>query len=300
MNRFWVRTATGVSVLAALAVAAPAAQAKAAPAGTPDASALRAAGVKVTWPLAGTAPVVAPGSILAVRVQKLAGKRAVPVRVALVRVNAKGRTTGTVSAATVRRGTVKLKVPQTAGKQYALTLKAGKLRHVSRFSTTPAAKQSESPYPFPVPEAVPGDDMQLDDVNPCAGLTKSTGSAVLHLAPTSVVAGQPVPYAIENTGPSCLTVGFPYHWQRLVDGTWTGVEQNLIFVLPAFTILPGGTWDGTGSGWAAVAARTETTFAPGRYRLVTDADYDELPRTAPDFAADLVLTAEIDVVAPDA
>jgi len=294
MNRFWVRTATCASVLAAVAVAAPAAQAHVTAAKPLDASALRAVGVKVTWPLAGGATVVAPGSTLSVRVQKLAGKRGVPVRVRLVRINAKDRATGILSSATVRRGTIKIAVPKAAGRVYALHLRAGTVRHVSRFSTTAAKKQGA-----PVPDAVPGDPMPIGDgPDTCAKTTKSTGSATLHLALTSVVAGQPVPYSIENTGPSCLTVGFPYHWERLVDGTWTGVEQNLVFILPAFFVPPGTSWDGTGSGWAAVAARTEPTFEPGRYRLVTDADYDSQPRTAPNFAADLVLTAEIDVVAP--
>lgn len=301
MNRFWVRTAAGVSVLAAVAVAAPAAQAKAVPTGAPDASALRAAGVKVTWPLVGTAPVVAPGSTLAVRVQKVAGKRGVPVRVALVRVNAKGRQTGTVSSATTRRGTIKVVVPKAAGRSFALTLRAGKLRHVGRFSTTPAAKQSESPYPLTVPEAVPGDPLlQLplgnDVVQPCDGLPSDTGSAVLHLALTSVAAGQPVPYSIENTGPSCLTLGLGYQWQRLVDGTWTDVDQPLMFPAIAFFLTPHATWNGQPPHFDDVAAQTETDFVPGRYRLVTAADYAD--HTTPHVAPDLVLTAEIDVVAP--
>jgi len=303
MNRFWVRAAAGASVLTALAVAAPAAQAKAAPISAPDASALRAAGVKVTWPLTGAAPVVAPGTTLAVRVQKVAGRRGVPVRVALVRVNAKGRQTGTVSSATTRRGTIKVVVPKAAGKSFALTLRAGKLRYVGRFSTTPAAKQSESPYPFPVPAAVPGDPLiQLplpldnDAVQPCDGLSTDSGSAVLHLGLTSVTAGQRVPYSIENTGPSCLTLGLGYQWQRLVDGTWTDVDQELVFPAIAYFILPGATWTGRAPYFENAAAQTEADFVPGRYRLATAADYDA--RTAPDYAPDLVLTAEIDVVAP--
>ena len=303
MNRFWVRSAASLSVLTALVAAAPAAQAKAAPTGAPDASALRAAGVKVTWPLTGAAPVVAPGATLAVRVRKVAGKRGVPVRVALVRVNAKGRQTGTVSSATTRRGTIEVVVPKAAGKSFALTLRAGKLRYVGRFSTTPAAKQSGSPYPPTVPDAVPGDPLlQLplpldnDVVQPCHGLPSDTGSAVLHLALTSVVAGQPVPYSIENTGPSCLTLGLGYRWQRLVDGTWTDVDQSLMFPAIAFFLTPHATWSGQPPYFDDVAAQTETDFVPGRYRLVTAADYAD--HTTPYVAPDLVLTAEIDLVAP--
>jgi len=272
MHRFWIRTTAAVALLAAL----PVATAHAATPTAPSAKALRALGVKVTWPLHGASSVVKPGTKLTVKVTRLGGKKGTPVKLTLGRLDAKGRATKTLRSATLRSGTFSATVPKGDGLVYALSLNAKKVRFTGRFRT-PAAVKPGADKPSPPAPAT--------DPCPPAG----TAAATVRLGATTVVAGQPVPYTVTNTGTTCLTANGHYGWQRLTDAGWTFVVLPLGFPDPV-RVLPGATWAGA-DGQAV--ARTGAEFAPGHYRLIPNLAVEgSNPAQRPD------ATAELDVTDP--
>lgn len=306
MSSASIRTIACSATLAVAAIVGPATAAQAAataPSG-PDAAALRAAGVKVTWPLSGATTSVISGTKLSVRVRVVRGKkRPALVHLALVRTSATGRVKKLVEGAVLRGGVFNVRVPRAAGRHYALTLKAGKVRYTSRFNAVavsshdtvpPAAPRPATPgAPVPVPNGpAPMDPCWLP---PSPDAATTTASGILHLGATSVVAGQAVPYAIENTGTACLTFGLGYRWERQDGDAWTPVDQQLIVPAIAFVAGPGGTWTGQNWNWGPITAQTDPSFVPGRYRLTVGANWDNEQRQ------DAVsLSAEIDVTAPPA
>jgi len=269
MHRFWICTTAAVALLAAL----PVATAHAATPTAPSAKALRALGVKVTWPLRGASPVVKPGTKLTVKVTRLGGKKGMPVKLTLGRLDAKGRATKTLRSATLRSGTFSATVPKGDGLVYALSLNAKKVRFTGRFRTPAAVK--------PDPQKPKPDGPTADPCQPAG--TTATPAATVRLGVSTVVAGQPVPYTVTNTGTTCLTANGHYGWQRLTDAGWTFVALPLSFPDP-MRVLPGATWTGAD-------ARTSIGFAPGHYRLIPNLAVEgSNPVQRPDATAELEVT----------
>ena len=123
---------TVLSLLSALALAAPAAAAP------PNAAKLRALGVKVAWPATGS---LQPGHGVEVRVTS----RRARSRVALVRVDTRGRVVRSVARATLRSGTFRAALPADAGARYTLQLAVGKLRYFSLITTPKAVPPVAAP-----------------------------------------------------------------------------------------------------------------------------------------------------------
>jgi hypothetical protein len=274
------RWASGtIAALAALAALLPAA-AVARPAGSvPDARALRSAGLAVTWPLAGPAVTVAPGTRLAVGVRKL--RRSAPVAtVALLRVGSTGRALRVVATRRVRSGRVALTVPATGpgGAHYALRLRAGRLTYAGWIDPPPPAPApAPAPAPLPAPAPNPNPD-------PCP-VSAGTPAATLTLDAGYLPVGGTVGYAIADTGPTCISIGVGYSWQRQDGDRWTDVPSTKAFPALALLLRPGQSYRGSAS--------PEASMTPGHYRLVTG--YLGEPLRAPATSGP-VLTAEVDVV----
>jgi hypothetical protein len=113
-----IRTATSLALLALLMIPARAAAALPA-AHPPDRAALKAAGVRVTWPVAGSTASRGFGAKLSVKVVSKHARS----RLALLRVNASGRPLRAVARRTLRSGTFSARVPRyPTGAVYELRL----------------------------------------------------------------------------------------------------------------------------------------------------------------------------------
>ena len=130
------------AVLSLLSLSLFAGAASAAP---PDAAKLRAVGVKVSWPVTGTATMAA-GQVVEVRVTS----RRTRSEVSLARVDARNRVMRVIARKSLRSGTFRAVLPQVrvdAG--YALRLRVAGRRYSSRIRV-PAPVAPAPPAPAPV------------------------------------------------------------------------------------------------------------------------------------------------------
>jgi hypothetical protein len=165
----------------------------------------------------------------------------------------------------VRRGSVRLRIPRGAGGRYALRAYDGR-RMVMRTLIT-----AVTPDP-PPPSAGAG----------CSA--ERAPAAALELDRAVARAGDVLTVAVVNSGPCTVGAGYPYRWERLVDGAWQPVVTGEVFILPLKAVPPGGRWTSP----ARVAE--PSVMPPGRYRVV---------KSVGGFGGDggqLTLTAELDVV----
>ncbi len=201
----------------------------------PDADALAARGLRVSWPLKGATATLWPGATLTVKVTPTRAS-ARPVRVSLVRVTAAGIPMRTIAARRLRRGRFTVALPQGDGRHYELRLEAGTLRYRGTVRTS----------------------LML----PCPA--KGSTKAELHLGTAGPVApGATVGYTIANTGTTCLSYALGYRWERRADdGTWQVWPQELYFITTISGLRLGGRERGT--------VEVPPNAAPGRFRLVKE------------------------------
>lgn len=237
----------------------------------PSPHVLRAAGVRVQWPVRASARRE-PGDRLVVRVRarRRHGHR---VRIALARVDEHGRRLATLRRTTVRRGharRVRLRLPRRAPGIYALRLRVARHRYWSWILTTPPAPPT--PPPAVAPNCVTGEDPE-------------PASVALRFGAASGHAGDRIPYEIVNKSDTyCVIDGVDYDWQRQnPDGTWSSVPAAGEHVFPAvaFIIPPGDTWSGVATVWPELT--------PGAYR------FHKVLRRA---RQDIELVAPFQVLAP--
>ena len=236
----------------------------------PDAAALRAAGLRVTWPVASTAPVaLAGGPPLRVRVARAGratGARRARARLALVRVDGGGRPMRIVTGGVLTSGPFTARLPARAGARYALRLEVGERRWWSWILT--------SGPPVPASEAV------------CP--TTGTGAGGLRIEPAAARAGELVTATLMNAGTGCLFAGADYAWDALLpDGTWEPIKPKYGFPL----IGPRGVHPGETFAFAIGGLRVFADLQPGPHRLV---------KTVEGPNGELILYAPFEVLRPSA
>jgi|GEM_PF-5022496 len=231
------------AALAAVCLLAPAAADAALPKAHPPKRTV--AGVKVSWPVKAKA-TLKPGAKLKVRVQS---KRR-SSKLALVRVNARGRAIKTIKRKTLRSGTWTVKLPATSNVTYALQLTiAGK-----RYSSWITASKSASKLTSPNATSPRGGSGPGSSSTPGApGSTPSTPGAPgggppqlpPNLPPTTVPVcnvavivdtpvldpGTQVAYIVFNAALKTITTGNARWERQQPDGSWTlqaplNVEQR--------------------------------------------------------------------------
>lgn len=245
----------------------------------PDAAALSALGVKVSWPLGRQAAVLRPGSRLTVRVRRTA-RRAALVRLTFARVSANGVPLRRLSSARLRNGTFAINIPRAGGDHFALSLRAGSRSYRGWIERTTPAPPAPAVAPAPPPAAT---------LTPPPCRTPGTVSAEMRLDRASAAVGDRVGYTVRNTGTGCLLVG-GYGWERLApNGSWVSAPLPSNSAPPAVGIMipPGAEWSNT--------AGVPADFVAGRYRLTKGLIAE--PITAPKTTSDIIVSAEIDIVA---
>lgn len=199
---------------------------------------VKTSGLRVSWPSSADRTRLAPGSILAVRVQRTAkAKRTVRARITVTRL-ARGVTKRrVVRRATVRRGTTSIKVSRKVGTRYRLAVRIG----ARTWRSTIKVGGPFAPTAPSTPEAcVPAGHLE---------------------APTSATVGSRVPLAVVNTGTAILAFGAATGRERLVASGWVPVQPPLGLAYPMWlrSTRPGATGEHGGTIWA--------TMEPGTYRI---------------------------------
>jgi hypothetical protein len=225
---------------AVLFTAAPAgAEAKLPAPRPPSPASLRALGLRIAWPTAGTTPV-ATGSWLRLRVTPTRGSAAT-VAVSLVRVSTRGRRVDVVARRRLRRGVFAVTLPRAPDRLYQLRLDAGRRAFWSWYLARNA--------PFSPTDG--------------CGVSRDRAAAMLTVAPAAARTAATVTLRIANTGTACLTSGplVPEWQRRLADGSFqpVAVPRGPVAAIGLIS-LPGRT-----------SAQPETVPAglpPGEYRLV--------------------------------
>jgi hypothetical protein len=250
MVRLAVLSLLSLSLLAGTASAAP-----------PDAAKLRAAGVKVSWPVTGTA-TMAPGQVVEVRVTS----RRTRSEVSLARVGARDRVMRIIARKTLRSGSFRAVLPAAAsGARYALRLRVAGHDYQSVIVTPRPAVPAPAPPPATsVLAAAPQ--------GPC---DVGSGGPQTTVGPAVRGAGERLTIELLNRGPGCLgiPVTMTVAWERLTaDGVWQAVPRGCFGYgppeddrsgcvgLPSFAVVAPGETHRT---WVDVP----TDFEPGRYRL---------------------------------
>jgi hypothetical protein len=210
----------------------------------PDPEALRAVGLRVTWPVSDAVPAFYAGERLVVRVA--AAARAPQASVSLVRVDARGGTVRVVAQRSMGDGTVRFGVPASGGR-YRLRLDVAGQRYFSSFTAR---------RPRPPTRSCPAGRRAAADV----ALSQGSG-----------VPGEVLRVRVRNTGRACLTGGRRHHWERrLPDGTWEVVAAGGDAPGPLDVVtVPG-------------RSTTSTTIVPpnlrpGPHRVVTKVASDDGP-----------------------
>jgi hypothetical protein len=249
----------GVVVAAVMLMVMPAG-AVAKPVGSvPSGVALKRLGLTVVWPVVQPSAVAAAGGKLTVAVVRERRAR-VAVDVDFTRVSVNGRPIEKLQRKRFTSGgALKVMVPKTLGRHYALTLRAGRLSYRTWIEVpTPAP-------PTPLAScAVPG----------TAVATFALDHTVLHV-------GDPFTYTIANTGTACLTTGEGYTFALQTDSGWQTIPNPQVFTAEAIIIKPGQSWTGRGA--------VQPDLQPGHYRVTKIVDAPGAPG--------IPVTTEVDVAA---
>jgi hypothetical protein len=207
---------------------------------TPDA--LRAFGLAVEWPAAGTTRV-APGAIIALRVSAVGrakARRRVPL-ISLLRVDAAGHKIRVIGRRRIPAGGT-FRMPMPGGDsdaRYQLRLDVGNRHYWSWLA--PGA-----------PGAPP---------TAACNLSNDRQAATLTVSPAAARTATTIHLALHNTGTACLARPvFPKWEQRLPDGTFRTipVPSPTLSAIGGF-VFPGLTYQRDETIW--------TGLAPGAYRL---------------------------------
>jgi hypothetical protein len=239
--------------LVLLAVAPAAAQAAAF-----DRSAVRSAGLSVTWPVKAKGATLAPGSAVEVLVRRTGHASRGRVVVSLTRVSARGRALELV-ARRYGPGRFATALPNVWAGRFALVLRVGRRSWRTIIRTSAQRPVVVPPAPKLDTPAGPSTGMGSG----CA-TEAGTPSASVALARTTARAGETVPFTLENTGTACLVFGVAYTWQRLAGAGWQDVPcpegGPCVVPLLALSLPPGMHY--------TADATVYSTMTPGRYRLV--------------------------------
>lgn len=222
----------------------------------PKKSALRAVGLRISWPISASEVNLRPGTRLVVRVSRVRGARTrrPKARIKLVRVDARGRAIKAVARRAMRAGTFVVRLPSRAGARYALRLAVGKQRYWSWIATSePAAPVLEPILPL----------------SACPRPGPSAGHA--RVDPPTGRSWDRLTVSLTNTGSSCLTGGVGYGWERqLAGGRWEEVRPDP-YPAPA---LPFGAAPGQTSTHGAFVW---PELDPGPHRLVKTVEGNDGP-----------------------
>jgi hypothetical protein len=201
----------------------------------PDADALGALGLRMTWPVSDAVPVFYAGERLVVRAA--ATDAAPAAAVSLVRVDQRGATLDVVARRSVRDDSAGLSIPAVGGR-YQLRLDvAGR----SWFSSFTARR------PRPATRRCPSGRRSAADLT----LSRASGAP-----------GAALRIELRNTGRACLYSRRGHHWERrLPEGGWEIVAAGRRAPLgPGVIVVPGLT--------RTSAAVVPPGLQPGPHRLV--------------------------------
>jgi hypothetical protein len=253
--------------------------------GVPDATALRSAGLRVTWPVkAGTTEVTANSWIdVAVHRVKAGSRRGRAARISLVRVSRTGRPIAVVARQTLRSGLFEVKVPNLLPARYVLTLEVGDRRWNSNLTAriiTPLGSHVPEP---PKTSAPPPAGPCVPPADPPSVLNATTS-----IAAASITPGSTFDVTVHNNSDAgCVSTGMGFSLQRQQpDGSWG----------PEFTPADASAYPAYGvsipphQSWTARETMAPSVV-PGHYRIVKHVGIWGHPDT---------LLAEVDVVAPGA
>lgn len=208
--------------------------------------------IRVSWPSGHR--TVAPGTRVPVRIsQPRSSER--KLTVSLLRISAKGRILKSVQRTRIVRGEVAVGIPDGAGRRYSLRLlRGGKI--VRRMTIrTPA---SVAPKPAPAAPSPNGGSTW-----PACAAGRVDGR--IEFGAPSVVRGEPLPFAVLNTGEACFervgVVGLE-RWQPETS-TWVTATMLSLPQTLAYYTVPAGQSDRSA---VAVPADAE----PGTYRMTVE------------------------------
>jgi hypothetical protein len=231
---------TTIAVLMFVFVALPAAPARAAlPAGhPPTAPAMRALGLRVTWPVAAKA-TLAPRSALTARIARVRGSDAPrrAVQVSLLRVDANGRAMRVVTRRSLRIGTFRGRLPTASAGHYQLRLDVAGRRFWSWLTVDPVA------------------DCRTNGVRP------GSPAATMTAAPSFGTSGTAITLTITNVGTTCLDTGPDYTWLRRQPDGSLAIETRGTNLSPPpgaarFLIAPGASQTIPAIAWPPVGGET--------------------------------------------
>lgn len=236
--------------------------------------------IRVSWPSGHR--IVAPASTVRVGVsQPRRGERKLTVR--LLRVSAKGRILGSVQRTGVTRGTVSVAIPDAAGRRYALRLQRGGKLLRSLTIRTPAAAPV-APAPAPV---VPGPSW------PGCPATAADPTGQIEFSAPSIVAGEPLAFAVLNTGSSCFAPVGVVGLEREDAGAWTHVPMLSLAVPAIYYTVPSGQRDRSAVG-------TLPDAQPGTYRVTVRLTAPIEPGPTAPVPPSTLIQATFEVTAPPA
>ncbi len=264
------------------------------PAGSlPDAAALRAQGVRVSWPLRTVTASLVPGTVLRVQVKPVGSRKRRTVRLAFVRTTAAGRPLRTLFSQRLRRGTFTAVVPGPVGATHHLMLTVGRRVYRSVITTTatpvpapipaiPGASGAASDYSVPM---LPGGGSYAPPPNPvpwCADA--GVAGMALRIGTPQVAPGGTVSFEATNTGQRCMVPPLIQRVERLEGASWVDVGYSSSALSGQYFLPPGDLYSGTVTLFPGTV--------PGRHRLIFSFRVALAETTVVD------ASAEFDVVAP--
>jgi hypothetical protein len=213
------------------------------------------AGVKIAWPLSAAETTLAAGASLTVRVSS-SHRRA---RLALLRVDGRGRAMRAVARRTLRSGTFKVVLTAQPGVRYALRLTIAGRRFWS-WIVTPVPQAAAKLAPVADPPIDCGGEFACTTACDALG---GAPDAEITVTPATGRPGHALQATIVNHGAGCLisrTSNVAYWKHQLPDGSWQSTGSETALEVVTLTALPGATWTG--------AKTVSADFVPGAYRLV--------------------------------
>ncbi|MEA2304465.1 MAG: Bacterial Ig-like domain [Solirubrobacteraceae bacterium] len=226
-------------------------------AGPPDPTALRKAGISVTWPVKAASVTFPSYAAVLVSVTPLRlSPPPLPVaHITLRRLSTKtGRPLRTVGTSYLTRGLFRAALARHPSTPYELRLDVGRLHYRSYLQTPPST--STAVVSTPVGGSCPK----------AASASSATPGLILRLDRDYAEPGDTLSAILNNQTPACLTVGYSYSIeQRLPDGSWVPTTTSDLSVPPtiALPLLPYGSF--------ASPARVPHDLSPGHYRVSKDA-----------------------------
>jgi hypothetical protein len=228
-------------------------------AGPPDPTALRKAGISVTWPVS-AASVTWP-SYTAITVSVIPLRLSPPplpiAHITLRRLSTKtGRPLRTIGTSYLTRGLFRAGLAKHPSTPYELRLDVGQLHYRSYLQTPPSTSTAvvSTPVGGSCPKAA------------SASSSSATPGLILSLDRDYAEPGDTLSAILNNQTPACLTVGYSYSIdQRLPDGSWVPTTTSDLSVPAtiALPLLPYGSF--------ASPARVPHDLSPGHYRVRKDA-----------------------------